>query len=51
MLALILILFEGGLELQLKEAIRYSPGGMLLAVVGYGFTVGLIACVARVCCT
>src|SRR5271166_2095188 len=48
MLALILILFEGGLELQLKEAIRYSPGGILLALVSYGFTVGLIACVARV---
>lgn len=48
MLALILILFEGGLELQLKEAIRYSPGGILLALVSYVFTVGLIACVARV---
>jgi potassium/hydrogen antiporter len=48
MLALILILFEGGLELRLKETIRYSPGGILLAFVGYGFTVGLIACVARV---
>jgi cell volume regulation protein A len=47
MLALILILFEGGLELQLKEAIRYSPGGLLLAVVSYGLTVGLIAVVAR----
>jgi cell volume regulation protein A len=48
MLALILILFEGGLELQLKEAIRYSPGGLLLAIVSYGLTVGLIAMVARV---
>jgi len=48
MLALILILFEGGLELRLKETIRYSPGGILLAFVGYGVTVGLIACVARV---
>ena len=38
MLALILILFEGGLELRLKEAIRYSPGGVLLAFVSYGFT-------------
>jgi len=47
MLALILILFEGGLELRLKEAIRYSPGGILLAVVSYGFTVGLIAAVAK----
>ena len=47
MLALILILFEGGLELRLKEAIRYSPGGLLLAIVSYVFTVGLIALVAR----
>ena len=47
MLALILILFEGGLELRLKEALRYSPGGLLLAVVSYGLTVGLIALVAR----
>jgi cell volume regulation protein A len=47
MLALILILFEGGLELRLKETIRYSPGGILLALVSYGLTVGLIACVAR----
>jgi potassium/hydrogen antiporter len=47
MLALILILFEGGLELRLKEAIRYSPGGLLLAVVSYAFTVGLVALVVR----
>src|SRR5664279_5726157 len=47
MLALVLILFEGGLELRLKETIRYSPGGILLALVSYGLTVGLIACVAR----
>ena len=46
-LALILILFEGGVELRLKEAIRYSPGGLLLAVVSYGLTVGLVAAVAR----
>jgi len=47
MLALILILFEGGLELRLKETIRYSPGGILLAMVSYGLTVGLITFVAR----
>jgi len=47
MLALILILFEGGLELRLKEALRYSPGGLLLALVSYGLTVGLVAVVAR----
>ncbi len=46
-LALILILFEGGVELRLKEAIRYSPGGLLLAVVSYGLTVGMVAAVAR----
>jgi Na+:H+ antiporter len=46
-LALILILFEGGVELRLKEAIRYSPGGLLLALVSYGLTVGLVAAVAR----
>jgi cell volume regulation protein A len=47
MLALMLILFEGGLELRLKEAIRYSPGGLLLALVSYGLTVGLVAVVAH----
>lgn len=47
MLALILILFEGGLELRLKDAIRYSPGGILLAFVGYGFTLTLVALIVR----
>ena len=47
MLALILILFEGGLELRLKDAIRYSPGGILLAFVSYGFTLGLVALIVR----
>ena len=47
MLALILILFEGGLELRLKEAVRYSPGGMLLALVSFGVTVALVAAVGR----
>ena len=30
-LALILILFEGGLELRLRPAMRYFPAGLLLA--------------------
>ncbi len=47
MLALVLILFEGGLELRLKDAIRYSPGGLLLAVVSYALTLGLVAVVVR----
>jgi len=47
MLALMLILFQGGLELRLKEVIRYSPSGLLLAVVSFALTVGLIAVIAR----
>ena len=47
MLALILILFEGGVELRLKEVIRYSPGGLLLALVSFGLTVGLVASVTH----
>jgi Na+:H+ antiporter len=47
MLALMLILVEGGIELRLKEAIRYSPGGLLLAIVSYAFTVGLVAVVMK----
>jgi potassium/hydrogen antiporter len=47
MLALILILFEGGLELRLKEALRYSPGGLLLALVSFGLTVGAVALISK----
>jgi len=47
MLPLILILFEGGLELRLKQPIRYSPGGILLAIVSYGLPLELIAAVAK----
>jgi len=42
-LALILILFEGGLELRLKDTIRHFPGGVLLAFIGYGLSFGLVA--------
>lgn len=42
-LALILILFEGGLELRLKDTLRHFPGGVLLAFIGYGLTFGLVA--------
>ncbi len=37
-LALILILFEGGLELDVRDTVRHFPGGLLLAVLGYGLT-------------
>ena len=42
-LALILILFEGGLDLNLRDTIRHFPGGVLLAFLGYGLSVGLVA--------
>ena len=47
MLALILILFEGGLELRLREALRYFPAGLLLMVLAYGLSLGLIALIGR----
>lgn len=37
-LALILILFEGGLELRIKESLHHFPGGVLLAFIGYGLS-------------
>jgi Na+:H+ antiporter len=44
-LALIVILFEGGLELKLRETIRLFPGALLLALLSYFLTVGLVAVV------
>jgi cell volume regulation protein A len=46
-LALILILFEGGLDLDLRETLQHFPGGVLLAIVSYALSVGLVAWVAR----
>jgi cell volume regulation protein A len=45
-LALILILFEGGLDLNIRETLSHFPGGLLFGVVVYGLTTlsaGLIA--------
>ena len=47
MLALILILFEGGLELSLRQALRYFPAGLLLVVLSFGLSLGLIALMCR----
>lgn len=44
-LAIILVLFEGGLELNLRETLRHFPGSFLLACVCYVFTVALVALV------
>lgn len=46
-LALILILFEGGLELRLKDTLRHFPGGVLLAFLGYGLSFGSVAAAAH----
>ncbi|MGH9450740.1 MAG: cation:proton antiporter [Terriglobia bacterium] len=45
-LALILILFEGGLELNLRDTLSHFPGGVMLAIVGYFVSMGLVAAVA-----
>jgi len=41
--ALILILFEGGLELRLRQALRYVPAGLLLVALSFGLSLALIA--------
>jgi len=45
-LALILILFEGGLDLNIRETLSHFPGGLLFGVVAYAVTmfgVGFVA--------
>jgi len=46
-LALILILFEGGMELNLREGLRHFPGGIVLAVFGYGLAFAAVAASAH----
>jgi len=46
-LALILILFEGGLELKLREGIRNFPGGVVLSFVGYALSFFAVSAVAH----
>jgi cell volume regulation protein A len=41
-LALILILFGGGLELNIREVLKHFPGGVLLGVLAYAGTTGVI---------
>src|SRR5450631_929787 len=37
-LALILILFEGGLDLKIRETISHFPGGLLFGFLAYAIT-------------
>lgn len=46
-LALALILFEGGLELRLRQAMRYFPAGLMLVVLSFGLSLALIALMGR----
>jgi cell volume regulation protein A len=46
-LALILILFEGGLELDVRETLRHLGGGLVLSWAAYLVTAALVAAVAK----
>ena len=46
-LAVILILFEGGLELELQAMLRHFPGSLLLSFLAYVFSLIVIAVVLR----
>ncbi len=47
-LAVILILFEAGLELDLRDTLAHFPGGLLLAALAYFLSLGAIAAVVGV---
>jgi cell volume regulation protein A len=47
MLALILILFEGGLELRLKDVVRNLPGALLLSSICFALSVALVGAVTH----
>ena len=42
-LAIILVLFEGGLELNLRDTLKHFPGSFLLATLAYIFSTALVA--------
>ena len=42
-LAIILVLFEGGLELDLRDTLKHFPGSFLLATLAYVFSTVLVA--------
>jgi len=42
-LALILVLFEGGLELDIRKTVQHFRGSLLLAILAYVFSTGLVA--------
>jgi cell volume regulation protein A len=46
-LAIILVLFEGGLELDLRRTLQHFAGSLVLAVLAYGFSIALVALVVH----
>ena len=42
-LALILILFEAGLELDIRDTLRHFPGGIVLAFLSFGLSLAAVA--------
>src|SRR5215468_2434796 len=46
-LAIILVLFEGGLKLKLRETLRHFPGSLLLAVLSYTISTVLVALISH----
>jgi Na+:H+ antiporter len=44
-LALILILFEGGLDLDVRDTLRHFPAGLLVSALSYGWSLGLVSAV------
>ncbi len=46
-LAIILVLFEGGLELDLRRTLRHFPGSLVLACLSYGISMVLVAIIVN----
>jgi Na+:H+ antiporter len=44
-LAIILVLFEGALELDLSDTLRHFPGSLLLALLAYIFSTGMVGAI------
>jgi potassium/hydrogen antiporter len=46
-LAIILVLFEGGLELDLRRTLRHFAGSLVLSVLAYGFSIALVGLIVH----
>lgn len=45
--ALILILFEAGTEIHLRETLRHFPAGLLFALMSFGLSLAIVACIGH----